>query len=171
MRRSLLLLLSGLLLLATAACDFGPSGPNVPATATAISAGDATVTAREPLAATYTADQQATATAQNAQFAAIRPLITVTLKDQGAATDAGKDATRVGITVQNADKAPHQIVVRVYYKDAPLNTQDYGVAGVRVPPNSSAEASIVWALPFKLAAAQVLQIDNIWDNNPPPDVP
>jgi hypothetical protein len=42
---------------------------------------------------------------------------------------------------------------------------------VRVPANSSAETSIVWALPFKLAAAQVLQIDNIWDTSPPPDVP
>jgi hypothetical protein len=171
MRRSLLLLLAGLLILATPACDLGPSGPNVPATATTISADDATVTARQPLAATYTADQLSTATAQNAQFAAIRPLITVQLQDQGAATDAGKDATRIGITVQNADKVAHQVVVRVYYKDAPLNTQDYGVGAVRVPANSSAETSIVWALPFKLAAAQVLQIDNIWDNSPPPDVP
>jgi hypothetical protein len=171
MRRSLLLLLAGFLLIAATACDLGPSGPNVPATATAVGAADATVTAREPLAATYTADQQSTATAQNAQFAAIRPLIKVQIQDQGAATDAGKDATRIGITVQNADKVAHQVVIRIYYKDAPLNTQDYGVGSVNVPANGSADTSIVWALPFKLAAAQVLQIDNIWDYSPPPDVP
>jgi ABC-type phosphate transport system substrate-binding protein len=171
MRRSLLLLIAGLLLLVATACDFGNTGPNGPATATAVSADNATVAARQPLAATYTADQQSTATAQNAQFAAIRPLITVQLQDQGATTDAGKDATRVGITVQNADKTAHQVVVRVYYKDAPLNTQDYGVGSVNVPANGSADTSVVWPLPFKLAAAQVLQIDGIWDYSPPPDVP
>lgn len=171
MRRCLLFLIAGLLLLAATACDLGNTGPNGPATATAISADNATLTAGEPLAATYTADQQSTATAQNAQFAAIRPLITVQLHDQGTTTDAGKDATRVGITVQNADKTAHQVVVRIYYKDAPLNTQDYGVGSVNVPANGSADTSVIWALPFKLAAAQVLQIDTIWDYSPPPDVP
>jgi ABC-type phosphate transport system substrate-binding protein len=171
MRRSLLLLIAGLLLLAATACDLGNTGPNGPATATAITADNATVTAREPLAATYSADQQSTATAQNAQFAAIRPLIQVQIQDQGTTTDAGKDATRVGITVQNADKTAHQVVVRIYYKDAPLNTQDYGVGSVNVPASGSADTSVVWPLPFKLAAAHVLQIDNIWDYSPPPNVP
>ena len=162
MRRSLLLLIAGLLLLVATACDLGAGGPNGPATATAVTADNATVTALQPLALTFSA--RPTNHDHRAERAVRRPPPPDhrATRDQGTTTDAGKDATRIGITVQNGDKTAHQVVVRVYYKDAPLNTQDYGVGAVNVPANGSAATSVVWPLPFKLAAAQVLQIDNIW---------
>ena len=61
-------------------------------------------------------------------------------------------------------------MIRVYDKDAPLNSQVYAVGGpLAVPAGGMKSTTVDSARPFASAAAQIQQIDNLVDYGPPQD--
>jgi hypothetical protein len=161
--RALFLLAAGLLVAAAlAGCD-----PNAAPTPTPV--GDARGTAvvqRQVAEQTLVALNNATATVTSAEFARVKPLLGVQLKDAGAVPGG----TAVDIAVLNGDKLRHQVVVRLYDRTDPLNQERYRVGGLEVGAANSATLTLTTTVPFADLAPQVLQIDGVWDYSPPPPV-
>jgi len=154
-----------LLTVLLAACGGPAPAPlDVPATTTALAGDNATVVARQRLVPTFVAGRNATATVQTSDFRRIRALLQVRLADGGPATPPG---AQVRLTVSNADTSAHQVVVRLYDRGAPLSTNAYSVAALQVAAGATASTLATARVPFATVAAQVLQIDGVWDFGPP----
>lgn len=160
---------AGLLLAgALAGCDAGgPAPPDPAATVTAQAADAATVVALQHVRGTFAADENATATAGLAEFARIKPSLAVTLRDAGAVTEAGVAHTAVQVGVTNHDSAGHHLVIRLFERAAPLSLNHYSVGALDVAAGSTVTTTISSVLPFAAVAAQIQQIDTVWDFSPP----
>jgi hypothetical protein len=164
MYRFLVLAASVLLLLAALlGCDAPTSSTPTPSADLSARATD--FAQQKDVAPTYFSMQDATATVTTALFQRVKPLLQVQLKEDGPATPPG---TRVQITVTNGDQAAHTVVIRLFERTAPLDTRGYSVAAVTLAAGGTSTTTVTSPLPFAALAAQVLQIDGIWDFGPPP---
>src|SRR5690348_3442441 len=103
-----------LVALAVLGCDTsGPAPADPAATATAQAADQATISARQQIVRTVTANENVTATAGAAVLARVRPLIQIDLQDAGPIILAGATLEQVRINVTNHDQAAHHLVIRL----------------------------------------------------------
>ncbi|HMA33377.1 MAG TPA: hypothetical protein VKY74_02770 [Chloroflexia bacterium] len=161
-------LVAGWLAATLLGCDSAaPTPAGVPATLTAQAADNATAVVAQQLALTYVAATNATATVALTDFARLKPLIQVTLQPGPPVLLAGIQRTGLTVTVANRDQAAHHVVIRLYDRQAPLNTEGYSIAALDVPAGGSASTPANSARPFAVLAAQVQQIDALQDYRPP----
>ncbi|MGI8589048.1 MAG: hypothetical protein ACR2M0_15390 [Chloroflexia bacterium] len=149
-------------------CDVGgPPAPDLPATATALAVDASTASAYKQLASTFVAGENAAATVGTGDFARIKPLLKVELRDGGKVTFAGRESTSVDLAVTNGDTAAHRVVIRLYDRNSPLSTVGYSIGALDVPGGGTASTKATSLLPFSSIAAQIQQIDKDVDFRPP----